>query len=81
MSQMINLKACKVFLKCVCVFFCGAFVRKTPAVAMSNGERDSWLLAPRRHEEMAVRMALARASHHAVQRHHMRSSVINVRKP
>ena len=41
----------------------------------------SWLLAPRdagakgvlrcfrRHEEMAVRMALARATHHAVQRH------------
>ena len=47
---------------------------------MSNGERDFVVGSARRrrerhlrcflrHEEMAVRMALARASHHAVQRH------------
>ena len=60
---------------------CGACVRKTSAVAMSNGERDyvatgsarrrreRRLRCFLRHEEMAARMALARATHHAVQRH------------
>ena len=58
----------KVLLKCA-PFFCGAFMRKTPAVAMSNGERDIVVGSARRrrerrlrcflrHEEMAVRMAL-----------------------
>ena len=72
---------CKVLLQCA--LFCGACVRKTLAVAMFNGERapdaDVGGSARRRrerrlrcflhHEEMAVRMALARASHHAVQHH------------
>ena len=60
---------------------CGAFVRKTLAVAMSNGERDFVVVGSARrrrerrlrcflrHEEMAIRMALARATHHAFQCH------------
>ena len=72
----------KVFSKCAFFFFfCGAFVRKTLAVAMYNGGRDFVVVGSvrrrrerrlccfLRHEEMAVRMALARASHQAVQRH------------
>ena len=67
--------------------YCGACLRKTSAVAMFNGERDSmndgsarrrreWrLLCFLRHEEMAVRMALARATHHAVQRHQCTQTV------
>ena len=61
----------------VCPFY-GACVRKTLAVAMSNGERDFVVVGSARrrrerrhrcflrHEEMAVHMALARAAHHAV---------------
>ena len=66
---------------------CGAFVRKTLAVAMSNGERDFVVVGSARrrrerrlrcflrHEEMAIRMALARATHHAVQRHQCTQTV------
>ena len=62
-------------------FCCRAFLRKTLAVAMFNGERtpdvsgsarrrrERRLRCFLRHEEMAVRMALARATHHALQRH------------
>ena len=68
------------------LFFCGAFARKTLAVAMSNGERGFVVGSARRrrerrlrcflrHEEMAVRMALARATHHAVQRHQSTQTV------
>ena len=65
-------QVCQVFAQ-VCPFCCGAVVGKTLTVAMSNGA-TSWLLAPRdagakgvfdkilRHEEMVVRMALARAA-------------------
>ena len=66
--------------------FCGACVRETPAVAVSKGERDFVVGSARRrcerllrcfshHEEMAVRMALARATHHAVQRHQCTQTV------
>ena len=62
-------------------------MRKTLAVAMSNGERDyaatgsarrrreRRLRCFLRHEEMAVCMALARATHHAVQRHQCTQTV------
>ena len=68
-------------------FCCGAFVRRTLAVAMFNGERapdvvrsarrrrERRLRCFLRHEEMAVRMALARATHHAVQRHQCTQTV------
>ena len=66
--------------------FCAACVRKTLAVFMSNGERDFDIGSARRkrerrlrcflrHEEIAVRMALARATHHAVQRHQCTQTV------
>ena len=56
------------------------------AVAMSNGERvfvvgsarrrrERRLLCFLRHEEMVVRMALARSTHHAVQRHQCTQTV------
>ena len=44
----------KVFLKCA-LFFCGAFVRKTLAVAMSNGERDFVVGSARRRRERRLR--------------------------
>ena len=67
----------------MCPFFWGG----ASAVAMSNGERDSMYVGSAgrrrerrlrcflRHEEMAVRMALARATHHAVQRHQCTQTV------
>ena len=79
------LSDCNFFTKCV--FFFGASVRKTLAFAMSNGERDFVVVGSARrrrerrlrcflrHEEMAVRMALARATHHAVQRHQCTQTV------
>ena len=69
------------------LILCGACVRKTSAVAMSIGERDSLhvgsarrrrerrLCCFLRHEGMAVRMALPRATHHAVQRHECAQTV------
>ena len=66
---------------------CGAFVRKTPAVNMSNGERDFvvvWLRATQTREAFfVVSYAIKRwrnAWRWHVQRI-MRFSVINVRKP
>ena len=55
----------------MCFFFCGAWLR----VGSARRRRERRLRCFLRHEQMAVPVALARATHHAVQRHQCTQTV------